>query len=113
LLALLFFLLLRGQFYKGAAVPLLIIGALQLSAGVTVYRRSDDDRVRNVYAYDMNPGQLKNEELPRMQKVNRNFVIYRWTEILLLAGGILLLFYFKSKPAGQFWFGLGLTLAIE
>lgn len=112
-LAGLFFFLSRSSFYKGAALPLLLLGILQLSAGITVYKRSDDDRVRNVYAYDMNPGQLKSEELPRMQKVNRNFVVYRWLEILLLLAGIGLLVYFRSKPAGQFWFGLGLTLAIE
>ena len=113
LLALLFLLLMRGPFYKGAALPLLLVGLLQLGAGYTVYKRSDDDRMRNVYAYDMNPGQLKNEELPRIQKVNSHFVIYRWTEIVLLLTGLALLFYFKPQPSGQFWFGLGLTLAIE
>jgi len=113
LLAILFFFLLRSNFYKGAALPLLLIGILQLSAGIAVFKRSDGDRTRNVYAYDMNPGQLKSEELPRMQKVNSNFVIYRWIEIVLLLAGIALLFYFKSKPSGQFWFGLGLTLAIQ
>ncbi len=112
-LALLFFFLLRGNFYKGAALPLLVVGIIELAAGITVFKRSDSDRTRNVYAYDMNPGQLKSEELPRMQKVNSNFIIYRWIEIVLLLAGIGLLFYFKSKPSGQFWFGLGLTLAIQ
>jgi drug/metabolite transporter (DMT)-like permease len=112
-LALLFLFLIRGNFYKGAAIPLLLVGAIQLVAGYTVYKRSDDDRSRNVYAYDMNPGQLKQEELPRMQKVNSNFVIYRWVEIIVLLAGIGLIVYFRSKPGGQLWFGLGLTLAIE
>src|SRR5437762_4412597 len=68
-LAIIFFFLLKTSFYKGAAIPLLVIGLIQLIAGTTVYKRSDNDRIRNVYAYDMNPGQLKNEELPRMQAV--------------------------------------------
>ena len=113
LLALLFFFLLRGPFYKGAALPLLLVGVLQLSAGITVYNKCDEVRVRNVYSYGMEPGRLKQEELPRMQQVNRDFVIYRWIEIVLLFTGIALLFYFKSKAAGQFWFGLGLTLSIQ
>ena len=112
-LALLFFLLVRGNFYKGAAVPLLLVGMLQFGAGLTVYKRSDEDRKRNVYAYGMEPYQLKNKELPRMKKVNSNFVVYRWIEIALLLAGTVLLFYFKSDPYRQFWFGLGVMLAIE
>jgi drug/metabolite transporter (DMT)-like permease len=112
-LALLFFFLLRGNFYKGAALPLLLAGLLQLGAGYTVFKRSDDDRTRNMYAYDMDPYQLKKEELPRMQQVNKRFTLYRWAEIVLLLAGTGLLFYFKSRPPGQFWFGLGLTLAIQ
>lgn len=112
-LALLFFFLLRGNFYKGAAIPLLLIGAIQFSVGLTVYKRSDEDRVRNVYAYDANPYQLKQVELPRMQQVNRNFVFYRWIEIALLLAGAGLVFYFKSTHPGQFWFGLGVTLVLQ
>ena len=112
-LALLFLFLIRGNFYKGAAIPLLLVGVIQIMAGYTVYKRCDDDRSRIVYAYDMNPGQLKQEELPRMEKVNRNFIVYRRVEIIALLAGIGLIVYFRSKPGGQFWFGLGLTLAIE
>src|SRR5450432_4695096 len=71
-LAIIFFFLLKTSFYKGAAVPLLLIGLIQLIAGATVFKKSDNDRIRNVYAYDMNPGQLKNEELPRMKTVVKN-----------------------------------------
>jgi uncharacterized membrane protein HdeD (DUF308 family) len=112
-LALLFLFLVRGKFYKGAALPLLLIGIIQLSASYTVFRRSDEDRVRNVYAYDANPYQLKNDELPRMKKVNSRFVTYRWIEIMLTLAGAVLVFYFRAKPSGQFWFGLGVTLALQ
>ena len=40
-----FFLFIKTNFYKGAAVPLLLIGLLLGVVGFTVYKRSDADRV--------------------------------------------------------------------
>ncbi len=113
LLFFIFYLSLKTNFYKGAAIPLLAIGIVQIVAGYTVYSRSDEQRISNVYAYDMDPGKIKNEELPRMKKVNKNFIIYRWIEIALLVAGILLLFLFRADQNKTFWFGLGLTLAMQ
>jgi membrane-associated phospholipid phosphatase len=113
LLAITFFFFLKNNFYKGAAVPLLVIGLVQAIVGYTVHARSDDQRIANVYAFDMNPGKLKNEELPRMKTVNRNFVIYRWVEITLALTGIALIFFYKDNTEKNFWFGLGITLTIQ
>ena len=96
ILAIVFFFLLKTNWQKGAAIPLLLFGALQLVAGYTIYKRSDADRMQNVYAYDMNPSSLKTQEIPRMERVNKNFVIYRYTEIVLLLVGLGLFFYFKN-----------------
>ncbi len=57
----------------GAALPLLILGLIQAVAGYSVYVRSDDQRISQVYAYDMNPDQLKTIELTRMRKVKYQF----------------------------------------
>ena len=57
--AIIFFFVLKTNFYKGAAVPLVLVGLLLGVVGFTVYRSSDKQRVDNVYAYDMNPGALK------------------------------------------------------
>lgn len=113
LLAITFFFFLKNNFYKGAAIPLLVVGLIQLIAGYAVYARSDEQRIDNVYAFDMNPGKLKNEELPRMKTVNKNFVTYRWVEIILLIVAIALLFYYKSNATKAFLFGIGITLAIQ
>ena len=112
-LAIVFFFFLKTNFYKGAAIPLVLVGLIQLVVGFTVYRRSDADRIRNVYAYDMNPAQLKNEELPRMQKVNKNFTVYSWIEIVLVLAGLALVLWFRKDPFKLFWFGAGLTLTIQ
>jgi hypothetical protein len=110
--AIIFFFFLKTNFNKGAAVPLLLVGLLLAIAGSTIYRRSDNDRIRNVYAYDMNPSELNQKELPRIKKVVKNFTIYRSAEIFLLLSGIFLFFYFRNNETQLFWKGFGLTLAI-
>ncbi|MBC7721288.1 MAG: hypothetical protein H7068_04645 [Pedobacter sp.] len=110
----------KTQAFKGAAIPLIVIGLMQIVVGFSVYKRSDDDRMRVVYAYDMNRNDIKNTELPRMKVVNKNFAIYRWIEIMLATSGLICIFYnkyFTSQVASEnvhysFSYGLGLALAL-
>jgi Ca2+/Na+ antiporter len=111
LTALLFMLYGKSRFYTGAAIPLVAVGLLLAIVGYTIYKRSDNDRIRNVYAYDMNPAELKEKEIPRMKTVMRNFVIYRYTELLLAIIGIGLYVYFIRDFNNDFWRGFGLALA--
>lgn len=111
LTAIVFFFFLKTGFYKGAAIPLVLIGLLLGVVGYTVHQRSDDDRKRNVYAYDMNPGELKSKEIPRMEVVMKNFIAYRWVEIVLLVAGAALYVYFTRNSSNDFLRGLGLGLA--
>ncbi len=92
---------------------MLLIAFIQIGVGYTVYKRSDDDRKRNTYAYDMNPSALKTQELPRMEKVNKNFALYRWIEITLLIVGLILIFLYRQNADNTFWYGLGIGLAIQ
>lgn len=112
LLAATCFFVMKSNFYKGVATPLLIVGLLMGVAGFSVYKRSDADRTRNVYAYDMNPDQLKDTEIPRMEKVSRNFVWLMYVEIALLAAGVGLFLYFRLQPAADFWKGMGMSLVL-
>lgn len=112
-LAIVFFLVFRTNFYKGAAIPLLLVGLIELIVGFTIFRRSDGDRVRNVYAYDMNPQELKEKELPRMHKVTGSFAIYKWAEIAFIITGIALIIIYRTRPDKVFWFGLGIALVIQ
>lgn len=111
-LAVVFYFGLKTNFYKGAAISLLLVGLLLGTVGFTVYKRSDGDRNRNEYAYDKNPGELKNKELPRMETVMKNFIIYRYVEIALAVIGILLFLWFKNDESKIFWKGFGIALAI-
>ena len=93
-------------------IPLLVLGLLMGIAGYKVYKRSDGDRMRNVYAYDMNPGELKDKELPRMEMVMKIFVVYRYAEIAMVLLGIGLFVYFRYDESKLFWKGFGLALAV-
>jgi uncharacterized membrane protein HdeD (DUF308 family) len=111
-LALIFYFVVKTHPYRGAAIPLMVLGLVQAIAGYTVYIKSDDQRVSQVYAYDMNPDQLKTVELTRMRKVKNNFQIYRWIEIGAIITGIVLIIFFRNPGGKTFWLGLGITLTL-
>jgi hypothetical protein len=112
-LSIIFYSYLKSAFFKGAAIPLLVIGLIQAIVGYTVYSRSDQQRISIVYAYDMDPARLKNEELPRMKKVNERFVFYRWTEIIFFLTGLVMMIIFRNNPEKRFYFGFAITLALQ
>ncbi|NJO25286.1 MAG: hypothetical protein HC867_05135 [Bacteroidia bacterium] len=85
----------------------MVIGFIQAVVGYTVYARSDKQRLDVAYKTGLEPVSfIKNEELPRMKTVNKNFVIYRWVEIALTVTGIVLIFCLKAilaKLSGMVW----------
>jgi len=115
------FFIYKSQAWKGAALSLLIIGLIQIMVGYSAYKRSDDDRLRMIYAYDMNPDEIKSLELPRMNVVNKNFTTYRLLELGLVIAGVMLVFYnsffslpeYKQSEDYSFSHGLGIALAIQ
>ncbi len=113
ILAVLGWLYFKTAFWKGASIPFLAIALMQLIVGYTVYSRSDEQRVDMVYNLDMNPDQIVKVELPRMEVVNKNFVIYRWIEIVLALIGMGLYVYFRKNDLQEFWKGLGFALFVQ
>lgn len=108
-----FFIKSNPSFFKGAAIPLMVIGLILGVVGYTVYFRSNKQRLDVAYNIGIEPGIFINsQELPRMRTVMKNFIIYRYTEIALAVAGIILFFYFRTNTDRQFWAGLGMTLTI-
>ena len=102
------------SFFKGAAIPLLAIGIIQSVAGYTIYTRTDKQKADIAYNIGIEPVSfVKQKELPRIKIVMKNFVIYRWIEIAFIVAGLALIFLYRSNPDRSFWFGLGITLAIQ
>ena len=48
-----------------------------------------------------------------MEKVMKNFVIYRYTEIVLALVGVGLALYFRNNESMFFWKGIGFALGIQ
>ena len=109
-----FFIKSDPSLFKGAAIPLLAIGLIQIVVGYSVYSRTDKQKADIAYNIGMEPvAYVKQTEQPRMKTVMKNFVIYRWVEIAFIITGLILIFLFKSNPDKSFWYGFGVALAIQ
>ncbi len=121
LIAIFGYLIYKTQAWKGASIPLLAIGFIQLMVGYSMYMKSDDNRLRMVYAYDMNPAEIKKAELPRMNIVNKNVATYKYLEIIFVVLGALLISYnqffalpeYKQNADYSFSHGIGFALIIQ
>ena len=98
----------RTNFAKGVAISVMAIGVIQVVVGTTVYLRSPKDIIRVEEAIYTTPDTILTEEIPRMQSVMEAFEVYRWTEILLMLVGTILMAW--RKRALMQGLGLGLTL---
>lgn len=103
----------KTHFAKGMALPLVAIALIQLAVGITVYRRSDRQRTDMVYCYDLDQARMREEEVPRMQTVIKNFATIRWVEIALAIAGLLLIFFYRQNALQQLWYGVGVGLAVQ
>lgn len=111
-LALIFLGIIKYSFFKGMAVPLLLIRLTQLTVGSIVYLRSPEDKYRVTQMLINERSKIKTEEIPRMEKVMQNFTVYKWIEIVLILASIILLIIFYSSPQ-TYWKGLALGLLIQ
>lgn len=110
----LFFIKTNPLFFKGAAVVLMSLGLIQTIVGFNVYTRTDKQKSDVAYNIGMEPvNYTKHTELPRMTKVMKSFVIYRWVEIAFIICGIVLIFLYRSNPDKSFGYGLGIALTIQ
>ncbi len=97
-------------FYTGMAYPLIAVAIIQIVVGTSVYFRSPKDILRVNNIVEREKSKINAEEIPRMEVIMKNFVIYRWIEIILLLAGIIMFFYFEPNVL---WKGVGLGLAIQ
>jgi hypothetical protein len=97
-------------FWKGFAVPLALVSVLEIVVGATLIYRTPKDVMR-VENYIQNEKlKIKTDEIPRMEKVMKNFELFRYMEIALIVVGMLVFFVFQKN---EFWKGLGLGLLIQ
>ncbi len=112
LLALTFLLIIKYSLFKGLAIPLLLVGIMQLMVGCTIYRRTTKDIIQVELLIKKQSQYIQNNEIPRMEVVLKDFVIYKWIEISFMIIGFILIMVFYKSPQ-TFWKGLGLGLLIQ
>lgn len=105
-----FFSKIKQPYYNGMAYSLIAIALIQITVGASVFFRSprDNERVHKIMQTDR--AKIQTEEIPRMNAVMKNFVLYRWIEIAIFITGFILFFIFK---AGILWKGFGIGLSIQ
>jgi hypothetical protein len=80
--------------------------------GYAVYARTDKQKQELLQTFESDPMQYKKVELPRMETVNKNFIVYRWVEIGL-AGVALVLIMVNRDNFENFWIGFGIGLLMQ
>lgn len=112
-LALVVYFALKSPFYKGFAIPMLVLGIIELSVGGVIFSRSDQQRKTLVYQMDMNPSAIVNDEMPRVEAIMKRFTAMAIAEVSILILGGFLFFYFRQKTNQHFWAGVGAGLALQ
>jgi hypothetical protein len=110
LLSVYFFFFIKEIFWKSLAIPLLFFSIIQIVIGATIYTRSPKDNLRVETILKYEPGKIQSEEIPRIEKVMKNFVYYRYFEITMIFLGIILMYALSDYG---FWKGFGLGLFIQ
>lgn len=109
-LAVIFLSVTKTSFMKGIAIPFLLVSGLEIIVGLTLIYRSPKDIIRVETYLSEKTEMIQKEEIPRMEKVMRNFVIFRYTEITLIIIGVILMYCTRQN---SLWNGIGVGLFIQ
>jgi hypothetical protein len=104
---------LKSKWSIGLAIPLAVIGVVQLAVGAHVMRSVDKLRTDAVYAFDLDPNYLRNQEVPRMTKVMNNFVYYKNLEIGIFIMGVVIMWISPLINSNNLWNGLAWGMCIQ
>lgn len=96
-----------APFYTGLAIPLVIIGFVQIMVGATVARRSDYQAEDLEKLLKNSPKDFREQELKRMEIVLRNFIRIKWVEVAFIVVGLAIILL---NQEANFTKGLGAGL---
>ena len=110
IIAVVFFVKFKTQWYKGFALPLAVFAIINLGAGLSNYKKADVLRVRNTYNYDLHPEILRTKELPRVIEMNQNFTVLIYVNISIFFAAAFIFLYFKKKEGSEYYLGMAASL---
>jgi hypothetical protein len=86
-----------GSPWRGMAYPLVAVALIQISAGGTVYFRTDAQALALHKQLASDPAGYLAAERPRMERVRRGFTLYKGIEIGLLVLGLAGFFLLRGR----------------
>jgi hypothetical protein len=95
---------------RGMFGPMALIGFLQLAIGVGLAAKTPSQVGALEAQLASAPSAFYAAERPRMERVQRNFLVIEVVEVALLAAGIALTLVMKSRLA---WWGVGMGLVLQ
>ena len=110
IVALVFFVGFKTEWYKGFALPLAVFAVLNMGAGFSNYKKADFLKVRNMYNYDLHPELLRTKELPRIKEMKQNFIVLIYVNISIIFAAAFIFFYFKKKEGNEYYMGVAASL---
>lgn len=96
-----------APFYTGLAIPLVIIGFVQIMVGATVARRSDYQAEDLEKLFNNSPKEFREQESKRMELILRNFIRIKWVEVAFIVVGLAIILL---NQEANFTKGLGAGL---
>lgn len=110
LFAVFVFVALREKFFIGIAVPLLLVGIIQIVVGGTVYFRTNNQisGLQKEFAQDTEAA--VQTETARMDVVMKNFTLYKYIEVAFILSGVLFILFLRNR---ELMLGLGIGLLLQ
>lgn len=94
--------------YRGMALPLAILGLVELVIGGVLLARTDGQVAALLNSLAVAPGDMARAELARMAPVMRTFTIVLIGEVVVLSGGLVLT-YIAGRSDFLYALGVGLV----
>ncbi len=69
-----------SSFGKGIAIPFILVSVLEIIVAISLIYRSPKDNISHVNNIENKQLKLKKEEIPKMEKAIKNFVVFRYFE---------------------------------
>ena len=101
---------LRDPLFRGMAIPLLLVGLIQVGVGATILLRTGAQLSALTALAQAAPQDFKVQELARMETVRASFTVYKLIEVAFIVVGLVLALL---PGARRFWRGFGFGMLIQ
>jgi hypothetical protein len=102
----------KDDFYRGAAYPVVIVGVIQLAAGIVLLARTDAQVAALDARLDAGKRAFLDLEQPRMNKVRKEFSLLAGIELTLIVAGLGLATYGGAQRDHTLT-GIGAGIALQ